>query len=157
MAAGASTLKNQVLGLRLADKDADEIAPRWRNATKTSSSGFSSTTARTCSRFTPTALTELYDPHTNYLSPRRSENFNINMSLSLEGIGAVLQLEDEYTKVARLVAKGPADKQGELHPADRIVAVGQGDDGELEDVIGWRLDEVVELIRGPKDSSCAWK
>ena len=99
------------------------------------------------------ALTELYDPHTNYLSPRRSENFNINMSLSLEGIGAVLQLEDEYTKVARLVAKGPADKQGELQPADRIVGVGQGVDGRIEDVVGWRLDEVVELIRGPKDST----
>ena len=59
------------------------------------------------------SLAELYDPHTNYLSPRRSENFNINMSLSLEGIGAVLQMEDEYTKVARLVPAGPADKQGD--------------------------------------------
>jgi len=75
------------------------------------------------------------------------------MSLSLEGIGAVLQTEDEYTKVARLVAKGPADKQGELQPSDRIVAVGQGKAGDLENVIGWRLDQVVELIRGPKDST----
>ena len=103
------------------------------------------------------ALTELYDPHTNYLSPRRSENFNINMSLSLEGIGAVLQQEDEYTKVARLVAKGPADKQGELKPSDTIVGVGQGEDGAMEDVIGWRLDEVVELIRGPRIPRCGWK
>ena len=70
------------------------------------------------------------DPHTQYFSPHRTENFNINMSLSLEGIGAVLQLDEEYTKVSRLVAKGPADKAGELQPSDRIVAVGQGEDGE---------------------------
>ncbi len=98
------------------------------------------------------AFAELYDPHTSYLAPRTAENFNINMSLSLEGIGAVLQTEDEYTKVVRLVTGGPAHKQGELRAADRITAVAQGDNGELVDVIGWRLDEVVSLIRGKKDS-----
>jgi carboxyl-terminal processing protease len=98
------------------------------------------------------SLTELYDPHTSYLAPRTSENFNINMSLSLEGIGAVLQTEDEHTKVVRVVTGGPAQKQGELKAADKITAVAQGDNGELVDVIGWRLDEVVQLIRGPKDS-----
>lgn len=97
------------------------------------------------------SFTELYDPHTSYFSPRTSENFSINMSLSLEGIGAVLQTEDEYTKVVRLVTAGPADKQGELKPADRITGVGQGDD-EIVNVVGWHLDEVVNLIRGPKDS-----
>ncbi len=98
------------------------------------------------------SLTELYDPHTNYLAPRTAENFNINLSLSLEGIGAVLQTEDEFTKVVRVVTGGPAQKQGELKAADIITAVAQGDDGELVDVIGWRLDEVVQLIRGKKDS-----
>lgn len=98
------------------------------------------------------ALSELYDPHTNYLAPRTLENFNINMSLSLEGIGAVLTTEDEYTKVDRIVSKGPADKQGQLRPADRIVAVGQEEEGELVDVVGWRLDEVVNLIRGPRNT-----
>jgi carboxyl-terminal processing protease len=98
------------------------------------------------------SFTELYDPHTSYLAPRTAENFNINMSLSLEGIGAVLQTEDEYTKVVRLVTGGPAQKQGELKAADRILGVAQGDEGEMVDVIGWRLDEVVSLIRGPKDS-----
>tara|TARA_B100000809_G_C15136232_1_gene530726 strand:+ start:73 stop:2181 length:2109 start_codon:yes stop_codon:yes gene_type:complete len=98
------------------------------------------------------ALTMLYDPHTSYLSPRTLENFNINMSLSLEGIGAVLQSEDDFTKVVKLVAKGPADKQGELKVSDKIVSVGQGVDGELVDVVGWRLDEVVKLIRGPKET-----
>ncbi|MBE8717293.1 carboxy terminal-processing peptidase [Cellvibrio polysaccharolyticus] len=96
------------------------------------------------------SLTMLYDPHTNYLSPRTSENFNINMALSLEGIGAVLQGEDEYTKVMRLVPAGPADKQGELKPTDRIIAIGQGTEGEMVDVVGWRLDEVVDLVRGKK-------
>lgn len=96
------------------------------------------------------SLTRLYDPHTSYLSPRTLENFNINMSLSLEGIGAVLQSENEYTKVIRVVPAGPADKQGQLRPADRIIAVGQGEEGEMTDVVGWRLDEVVDLIRGKK-------
>lgn len=96
------------------------------------------------------ALTKLYDPHTEYFSPRTSENFNIHMSLSLEGIGALLRLEEEYTTVVRLIPAGPADKAGELQPDDKILAVGQNVDGEMVDVIGWRLDDVVELIRGPK-------
>jgi carboxyl-terminal processing protease len=98
------------------------------------------------------AFAELYDPHTSYLAPRTAENFIINMSLSLEGIGAVLQTEDEHTKVVRLVTGGPAHKQGQLQAADRITGVAQGDEGDVVDVIGWRLDEVVSLIRGPKDS-----
>lgn len=99
------------------------------------------------------AFASAYDPHTQYFSPRTSENFDINMSLQLEGIGAVLRNEDEYTSVVELVPKGPADKSGLLRPSDRIVSVGQGDDGPLIDVVGWRLDDVVELIRGPKDST----
>ena len=146
-------LKNQVLSLRMTEKPDDEIAEtlvkRYRNQLQR----VKQYNHQDVFQIYANALTELYDPHTNYLSPRRSENFNINMSLSLEGIGAVLQLEDEYTKVARLVAAGPADKQGELKPSDRIVAVAQDKDGEFEDVIGWRLDEVVELIRGPKGST----
>ena len=146
-------LKNQVLSLRLADKAAEEIPEtldrRYRNQLKR----VQQYNSQDVFQIYANALTELYDPHTNYFSPRRSENFNINMSLSLEGIGAVLQLEDEYTRVARLVAKGPADKQGELRASDRIVGVGQGEDGDIEDVIGWRLDEVVQLIRGPKGST----
>ena len=97
------------------------------------------------------ALTSLYDPHTSYFSPRSMKNFQIAMSLSLTGIGAVLQLEDEHTKIVRVVPGGPADKQGILHAGDKIVAVAQ-DKEELVDVIGWRLDDVVELIRGEKDS-----
>lgn len=98
------------------------------------------------------AFTGMWDPHTSYFSPRTSENFNINMSLSLEGIGAVLQSDNEYTKVVRLVPGGPASKQGQLEPADRIVSVAQEDEKPVN-VIGWRLDEVVDLIRGPRNST----
>lgn len=99
------------------------------------------------------AFTGIWDPHTSYFSPRTSENFNINMSLSLEGIGAVLQADNEYTKVVRLVPGGPAAKQGQLKPADRIVSVTQEDEDKPVNVIGWRLDEVVDLIRGPREST----
>jgi carboxyl-terminal processing protease len=146
-------LKNQVLSLKLAEKPEDDLVSTLEKRYQNQLKRVKQYNSQDVFQIYANALTGLYDPHTNYLSPRRSENFNINMSLSLEGIGAVLQLEDEYTKVTRLVPKGPADKQGELHPSDRIVGVGQGTDGEIEDVIGWRLDEVVELIRGPKDST----
>ena len=96
-------------------------------------------------------LAGIYDPHTSYLAPRTLENFNISMSLSLEGIGAVLQLEDEFTKIVRIVPGGPADKNGVLAAEDKIIGVAQ-DDGDMVDVIGWRLDDVVDLIRGKKDS-----
>lgn len=96
------------------------------------------------------SLTMLYDPHTNYLSPENAENFDISMSLELQGIGAVLQSDEDYTKVSSLVAGGPAQKQGQLKPNDKIVSIAQGVDGEFVDVVGWRLDEVVKLIRGPK-------
>ena len=96
-------------------------------------------------------LAGIYDPHTSYLAPRTLENFNISMSLSLEGIGAVLQLEEEFTKIVRIVPGGPADKEGTLAAEDKIIGVAQ-DDAAMVDVIGWRLDDVVDLIRGKKDS-----
>ena len=98
------------------------------------------------------AYTTSIDPHTAYFSPRTSENFKIRMSLSLEGIGAVLQSDNEYTLVREVVPGGPADLSGKLHADDRIIGIGQGDTGPIVDVIGWRLDDVVDLIRGPKDS-----
>ena len=98
------------------------------------------------------AYTTAIDPHTAYFSPRTSENFKIRMSLSLEGIGAVLQSDNEYTVVREVVKGGPADLSKKLHEGDRIVGISQGTDGEPVDVVGWRLDEVVDLIRGPKGS-----
>ena len=97
------------------------------------------------------ALATLYDPHTAYFSPRTTENFQINMTLSLEGIGAELTTEDEYTKVTRVIPGGPADLQGIIQAEDKIAGVAQGD-LEMVDVVGWRIDEVVALIRGAKGS-----
>jgi len=95
------------------------------------------------------ALSRTMDPHSSYLSPRNSEEYRIQMSLSYDGIGASLQLEDDYVTVMNVIAGGPAQIDGQLRPEDRITAVGQGESGELQDVIGWRLDDVVQLIRGP--------
>ncbi len=89
------------------------------------------------------------DPHSNYFSPRNSEEYNIQMSLSYEGIGASLQLTDDYVTVIDVIAGGPAAVSGKLAANDRITAVGEGKSGELTDVIGWRLDDVVQKIRGP--------
>ncbi|MBN8727995.1 MAG: carboxy terminal-processing peptidase [Xanthomonadales bacterium] len=93
------------------------------------------------------------EPHTNYLGPRASENFDIAMKLSLEGIGAVLQRDEDYTAIREIVPGGPAALSGKLKVGDRIVGVGQGENGPITDVIGWRLDDVVEKIRGPKDTT----
>jgi len=98
------------------------------------------------------AYTMSIDPHTAYFSPRTSENFKIRMSLSLEGIGAVLQSDNEFTLVREVVPGGPADLSGTLHADDRIVGIGQDAEGPIVEVIGWRLDDVVDLIRGPKNS-----
>ncbi|MAM72076.1 MAG: tail-specific protease [Gammaproteobacteria bacterium] len=96
-------------------------------------------------------MTMVVDPHTQYYLPQAAENFNMNMSLQLQGIGAVLTTENEYTEVVSIVTGGPADLAGELQPNDRITAVAQGD-GDFVDVIGWRVDDVVQLIRGEKGS-----
>ncbi len=92
------------------------------------------------------------DPHSSYLSPRNSEEYRIQMSLSYFGIGASLQTEDDFVKIVSIIPGGPAAIDGKLGPNDRITGVAQGPEGDLEDVIGWRLDDVVDLIRGPADS-----
>ena len=146
-------LKASVLGMKLNGKEFDEITDvltkRYKNRLKQTTQ----TKSEDAFQLYINAFATTYDPHTQYFSPRTSQNFNINMSLSLEGIGAVLRTEDDYTSVVRLVPAGPADKAGDLEPADKIVSVGQGQEGPLIDVVGWRLDDVVELIRGPKGST----
>ena len=144
-------IKNAVLNLKMADKEMaatqELLVKRYKNRL----SRTLQTNSEDVYQLYMNSFTKTYDPHTQYFSPRTSENFNINMSLSLEGIGAVLQREDEYTKVVSLVPAGPADKSKAIFPDDKIVAVGQ-DDSEMVDVVGWRLDEVVQLIRGKKDT-----
>ena len=145
-------LKNAVLNLRLADKEPEKIQELLLKRYKNRLTRTRQTNSEDVYQLYMNAFTRTYDPHTQYFSPRTSENFNINMSLSLEGIGAVLQQEDEFTRVVSLVPAGPADKSKQVFPDDKIVAVAQGLDGEMIDVIGWRLDEVVQLIRGKKDT-----
>lgn len=95
-------------------------------------------------------LANQFDPHSSYLSPRSAEDFDMNMSLKLEGIGALLGAEDDYTKIVSLVPGGPAEKSGEIQPEDKITRIRQLDSSEdgYVDVVGWRIDEVVDLIRG---------
>jgi carboxyl-terminal processing protease len=99
------------------------------------------------------AYAHVFDPHSNYLSPRSSEEYNIAMKLSYVGIGASLQLVDDHVTVMNVIPGGPAASSGLIKVNDRITAVGQGKDGELVDVVGWRLDDVVQLIRGPSGST----
>ena len=93
-------------------------------------------------------LSNQFDPHSSYLSPRTAEDFDLNMSLKLNGIGALLGVEDDYTKIISLVPGGPAEKSGKIKPEDRIVKIRQDDSEQFIDVVGWRIDEVVDLIRG---------
>ncbi len=93
-------------------------------------------------------LSNQFDPHSTYLSPRSAEDFDVNMSLKLNGIGALLGIEDDYTKIISLVPGGPAEKSGKIKPEDRITKIRQIGTDNYQDVIGWRIDEVVDLIRG---------
>ncbi|WP_245742701.1 carboxy terminal-processing peptidase [Marinobacter segnicrescens] len=146
-------IRNAVLGQRLNGSGDDEIIEVLTRRYESQRKRVSQMRSEDAFQAYMNAFTGTWDPHTNYFSPRNSENFNINMSLSLEGIGAVLQSDNEYTKVVRLVPGGPAARQGQLGPADRIVSVKQEDDDTPTNVIGWRLDEVVDLIRGPRGST----
>lgn len=143
-------LKNEALNLKLTGKTPEEItallSKRYTNYHKR----VKQNTAEDVVQVYLNAFAEVYDPHSNYLSPHASQNFNIDMSLSLEGIGAQLETDGDYTQVARIIAGGPADFSKQLWPNDKIVAVGQGDSGEMVDVIGWRIDDVVQLIRGAR-------
>ncbi len=145
-------VKNDILSLRLTDKEHDEIIETLRSRYTQLGRRTAQLNQDDIYQIFINAYMSSIEPHTSYFSPRASDNFKIRMSLSLEGIGAVLQTENEYTIVRRVVPGGPADLSGELQSGDRIIGVGQGQNNPLVDVIGWRLDDVVELIRGPKDS-----
>lgn len=144
-------VKDEVLRLKIAGKEPEAIEELLTKRYKNQLARLNQTRGEDVFQTYINAFAQSYDPHTQYLSPDNAENFDINMSLSLEGIGAVLQSDNEYVKVVRLVPAGPAEKGKQIAPADKIVGVGQNDE-EMVDVIGWRLDEVVKLIRGPKGS-----
>src|SRR3990167_1262404 len=144
-------VKDEVLRLKIAGKEPKAIQELLVKRYKNQQARLRQTRGEDIFQAYVNAFAMSYDPHTTYLSPDNAENFDINMSLSLEGIGAVLQSDNEHVKVVRLVPAGPADKSKQIAPADKIIGVAQGND-EMVDVIGWRLDEVVKLIRGPKGS-----
>lgn len=140
-------VKNDVLNLKLSGKELPEIKELLTKRYKASMRRMAQSNSQDVFWHFMNAVAMTVEPHTNYFSPRVAENFKIDMKLSLDGIGAVLQSDDVYTKVVSLVPKGPADKTGEVKKEDRIIGVGQGEN-PIVDVIGWRLDDVVDLIRG---------
>ncbi|MGQ7261676.1 carboxy terminal-processing peptidase [Vreelandella sp. V005] len=144
-------LENDALTLALTDQDNEQIETNLRQRYEGQLTRLEQTEAEDVFGVLMAAVTGSIDPHTGYLSPRQGESFDIQMSLSLEGIGALLQSDGEYVKVASLVPGGPAERAGVLEPADRIIAVGQ-EEGEMVNVVGMRLDNVVDLIRGSKGS-----
>ncbi|MCA0949573.1 MULTISPECIES: carboxy terminal-processing peptidase [Shewanella] len=144
-------VKYDALNLKLTGKEwpeiVDVLGKRYNNAIKR----LKQTNSEDVFQGLMNAFARSVEPHTSYLSPRNAERFQMEMNLSLEGIGAVLQMEDDYTVIKSLVAGGPAALSEKLAPEDKIVGVGQ-EGKEMVDVIGWRLDDVVELIKGPKGS-----
>ena len=142
-------LKNVFINGQLDKETVDEIKQRLKKRYTSMRKRVLQVQLKDAYQAVSNSITTVTDPHTTYLSPRNVEDFNIDMSLSLEGIGAVLQRDDDYTKVVRLVVGGPADKAGDLQASDYIVGVAQ--DGEaIQEILGWRLDDVVDQIRGPK-------
>jgi len=145
-------VKNDALSLALAEKNWEEsqevLRKRYQRFLKRMDQLNSDDVFETFMN----AFAHTLDPHSSYLSPRNSEEYRIQMSLSYFGIGASLQIDDDYVQVINIIPGGPAAIDGKLQPKDRITAVAQGADGELVDVIGWRLDDVVQLIRGPADT-----
>jgi carboxyl-terminal processing protease len=145
-------VKSQALSLKLAGKTPEDIERMLRERYERFSKSILQFNSEDVFSMYMNSITEAYDPHTNYFSPRAADLFKQQMSLSLEGIGAKLQTENDYTKIAEVIPGGPADKSKLVHNNDRIIGVAQGD-GEMVDVIGWRIDDVVKLIKGPKGTT----
>ena len=143
-------VKNDMLNLLLSGKEETEIKDTLKKRYQRIYTSTFQLNSNDIFQSYVNAYTTSIEPHTSYFSPRNSENFDISMRLSLEGIGAVLRNKYDYTLIQKIVPGGPADLSKKLHAKDKIIGVGQGDNGEIIDVIGWRLDDVVELIRGPK-------
>jgi carboxyl-terminal processing protease len=145
-------VKNDWLRLKLAGKDDKSIRETLDKRYENYTNRIKKLNNEDVFQMFMNAYATAIEPHTNYLGPRSAENFDIAMRLSLEGIGAVLQARDDYTVIREIVPGGPAGLSGKLKVGDRIVGVAQGDKGAFTDVLGWRIDDVVQLVRGEKDS-----
>ena len=144
------SVRNDWLRLKLAGKEPAEIRKTLDKRYATLADNVDELDATDAFSTFLNAYTGSIDPHTNYFDPRSAERFNQSMSLSLEGIGAQLQKQDDVVVIRELLPGGPAIKSNQLEAGDRIVGVGQGESGPMEDVVGWRIDDVVEKIKGPK-------
>ena len=140
--------KNSVLSLKLAGDDNDEIREKLSERYRGRLNRMLQTNSKDAFQSYLTTVARVSDPHTAYFSPQDSETFNMNLSLSLQGIGAQLTREDEYTTIVELIKGGPAERSDRLSAGDRIIGIGQGPEGEIQDVVGMRLDDVVAQIRG---------
>ena len=146
------SVKNDWLRLKLAGKKPDEIRKTLDKRYANLLDGIGELKGDDVFQSFLNAYAGAVDPHTDYMTPRSATNFNMTISNSLEGIGAVLFKQDDVVVMRELVPGGPAARSGKLKPGDRVVAVGQGTSGEMKDVIGWRTDDVVDLIRGAADT-----
>jgi carboxyl-terminal processing protease len=144
------SVRNDWLRLKLANKKPDEIRKTLDKRYANLAISVNELNGDDAFQSFLNAYTAAIDPHTDYFNPRTAERFNQTMSLSLEGIGAVLQKQDDVVVIREIVPGGPAARSNKLIPGDRVVAVGQGGSGAMEDVVGWRIDDVVDKIKGAK-------
>ena len=142
-------VKNDIINLKLKDKKWSEIKSKLTKRYNLAIRRLTQTKADDILQTYLNAFAREIDPHTSYLAPRTAKSFNESMNLSLEGIGATLQSEDDETSIKSLVPGAPAEKSKKLHPGDKIIGVGQAT-GEIEDIVGWRLEDIVEKIKGKK-------
>ena len=143
-------LQNIIIELKLENTTNEEISKTLQNTYKNRLNYISQINSNDAFQIFMDAVTTSFDPHTKYFAPKKFEDFDMTMSLSLEGIGAMLQKENQHTKIIRLITAGPADKTKQLMPGDKIIGVSQGKNSDFVNVIGLRLDNVVKLIRGKK-------
>lgn len=142
-------VKNDVINLKLKDKKWSEIKNKLAKRYNLAIRRLTQTKADDIVQVYLNAFAREIDPHTSYLSPRTAKSFNESMNLSLEGIGATLQSEDDETSIKSLVPGAPAERSKKLQAGDKIIGVGQ-EKGEIEDVVGWRLEDIVDKIKGKK-------
>ncbi len=145
-------LKNEILSLKIGKKSNDDIKKTLKQRYERFKKSISQINSEDVFQMIINAYTESYDPHTNYFSPINAQNFQMNMKKSFDGIGARLTTQDDYTVINEVMPGGPAFKGKELKKGDKIVAVAQGENGDFEDVVGWRIDDVIGLIRGQRNT-----
>ena len=143
---------HDALTLELAGRETDEIRDNLRQRYETMRERALDVENDDIMEIYLTAWASAFDPHSAFMSPQRTEEFDMQMSLQLEGIGAKLTMEQDFTEIVELIPGGPAEQSGELSEGERIIGVADGADGEMKDVVGWRLNEIVQMIRGPEDS-----